>query len=478
MWIRRIPAVAHRPEVFSERCTRHSTPRRRTGAALGMLALTMLVLTMFALMTVGAAAQTPITFDSLARSIDPYFAPELVKDIRDALPQTSFDVWGYDVGDYSGDQANDFALVVRQRNDSRKRMNVYFFVDEEGLLRLIKQATVDFVELPIEVGVAISHGNVYMTRKMKEFNWEILGYRYRDGVVMMVDKFTTAQQGNLTYETYRNYQSLEGYERYISTTDTQVVFRSDFLTIPSYNRGRDVTSGYQSTARAALSGYIVRGSYYWGGETDLVLNARSAYDKDFLYFNLFVRDEEVIPTGLNNVDTTADRLELWLDMYSLGDRFRVGRRSRDFRMKTDSNIYALTLALGDFLDQQARVRLSSSNNLDEAQRNAAKTIKAVAAKVDSGYTIKLRIPFALFGFNGMPIEDNEPVQFGMNVVVHDVDNPYRPEQVTTMTTSKNFDRTKPATFGSIVLLPNATYYGESTNIFLGELKERLDEVGY
>lgn len=425
-----------------------------------------------------AHAQTAITFDSLARAVDPFFAPELVKDIRDALPQNAFDVWSYDVGDYTGDGANDFALVIRQRNDSRKRMNLYFFVDDDGTLRLIKQTTVDFVELPIEVGVAISQGTAYMTRKLKEFNWEISGYRYRDGVVMMVDKFTTAPQGNMTYETYRNFQTLEGYERYINSTDTSLVFRSDFLTTPCYNRGRDVTSGYQATARAALTRYILRGSYYWGGEGDLALNVRSAFDKDFLYFSIFVRDDEVIPVGVKDNDTTADRLELWLDMYSLGDRFRVGRRARDFRMKTDSNIYALTIALGDFGDQQARVRLSSSNNMDEMQRNAAKSIKAVASKLDSGYAVKLRIPFMLFGFNGAPLEDNEPMQFGMNVVVHDVDNPYRPEQVTTMTTSQSFDRLKPATFGSIVLLPNSSFYGESTNVFLGDLKERLNEVGY
>lgn len=425
-----------------------------------------------------AHAQSPITFDSLARNIDPYFAPELVKDIKDALPQSSFDIWGFDVGDYSGDGANDFAMVIHQRNDSRKHMNIYIFVDDEGLLRLVKTATVDYVELPIEVGVAISQGNVYTTRKIKEGNWEILGFRYRDGVMMMVDKFTTMPQGNMTYESYRNYQSLEGYERYLNQGDTTILFRTDFLTTPCYNRGRDISSGYQSTMRAALSRYISRGSYFWGGANDLALSVRSAYDKDYLYFNVSVRDDDVIPAGVNNIDTTADRLEIWFDMYSLGDRIRVGRRARDFRMKTDSNIYALTIALGDFADQQARVRLSSSNLMDEQQKIASKAVKAVAVKNDTGYTVKLRIPFVLFGFQNAPAVDTEPVQFGLNVVVHDVDNPYRPEEVTTMTMSENFDRTKPATFGSIVLLPNTSFYGESTNIFMGELKERLNDVGY
>jgi hypothetical protein len=124
------------------------------------------------------------------------------------------------------------------------------------------------------------------------------------------------------------------------------------------------------------------------------------------------------------------------------------------------------------------VKISSSNTLDEGQLNAAKAIKAAAARVDSGYALKLRIPFGLFGFEAAPIAEEGLTSFGMNVVVHDVDNPYRPEETTTITTSQNFDRSKPATFGAVVLIPNAQYYGESTNIFLGDLKERLQEVGF
>lgn len=438
-----------------------------------------LVVVVLLLLSAGAArAQNAITFDSLARLVDPYFAPELVQDVKDALPQTPIDVWGYAVGDYSGDEINDMAVVIRQRGDSRRKMSAYFFVDDEGILRLIKQTDVDFVELPIEVSVAIARGNAYMTRKVKEFNWEVYGYRFHSGVVMMVDKFTSERQDNLNYETYRNFQTLEGYERYISMTDTTILFRSDFLTTPSYSRGRDVSTGYQATARAQLSRYIMQGSYYWQNEHDLTLDVRSAYDNEYLYFNIQVLDDEVIPIGLNGNDTTADRMEMWLDMYSLGDRFRVGRRARDFRMKTDSNIYAFNIALGDFIDQGARVKISSSNTLDDEQLNAAKAIKAVAAKNDSGYTLKLRIPFGLFGFDKAPLDEGQLTQFGLSVVTHDVDNPYRPEETTSITTSQNFDRTKPATFGAIVLVPNSHYYGESTNIFLGELKERLQEVGF
>jgi hypothetical protein len=436
-------------------------------------------LAILALATVALHAQDPLSFQDFAARVDPYFAPELVQDVKEALPQTPFDVWGYDVGDYSGDGNNDLVVSIRQKNDTKKRMNVFFFVDDEGMLRLIKQSTVEFVELPIEVGVSISQGNAYMMHKLKEFKWEVYGYRFKSGVMMMVDRFTTDRQGQLTYETYRNFQSLEGFERYLNTTSNEVAFRSDFLTTPSYERGRDVSTGYQSTTSATLSKYVQSGSYYWHGDSDCSFDVRSAYDNDFLYLNIFVRDDSVISPGVNDADTTADRLEIWLDMYAAGDRFRAAHRTRDFRMKTDSNIYALTVTLGDFLDEQPHVKISTSNDLDEDQTSAAKKIKTVAARLDSGYTVKIRIPFRLLGFDRPPIgEEEDLTEFGMTVVVHDVDNPYRAEETTTITTSQDFEKTKPATFGAIVLVPPTHYYGEAVNIFVGDLKERLQETGF
>jgi hypothetical protein len=425
-----------------------------------------------------ALAQNAISFDELAKRIDPYFAPELVQDVKEELPQSAFDVWGYDVGDFSGDSAYDLAIAIRMKNDRGRKVSTYFFVDDEGVLTLIKQATYDFVELPVEVGVSIYQGNFYVTHKLKEFQWEIYGYSYRNGVVMMVDRFTTERQGTLTYETYRNFQTLEGYERYLNTNDEELVFRSDFLTTPAYARGRDVSSGYQATTSASFSKYILHGSYFWKGEEDLSIRARSAYDDDYLYFSIFVRDDVPVGTGVNDIDTTADRIGIWIDTYMLGDRFRVGRRSRDFRMKTDSNIYSFTISLGDFIDLPAKVKVSTSNVLDPEQSAAVKRIKAVAIKQDSGYAVKVRIPFQFLGFEKAPVDDSLLTQFGMTIVDYDVDNPYRPEETTIMATSQKFEAGKPATFGSIVLVPHALHYGEAVNIFLGDVKERLKEVGF
>ncbi|MBC8144738.1 MAG: hypothetical protein H7X80_04075 [bacterium] len=431
---------------------------------------------LFAFAVDPAIAQQSLTFDEFAKKIDPFFAPELVADVKTVLPQTAFDIWGYDIGDFTGDGANDLALTLRMRSDSRARINVYYFVDDEGTLRLVRETVEPFVELPIEVGVAIRDGNVYTIHKSKEFEWVVIGHRFRDGVLMMVDKFNTIRAGDVTHEMYRNFQSLEGFERYLSVTNEKQIFRSDFLSVPAYRRGRDVPSGYQATAIAHFSKYISRGTYFWNSEYDAGIDMRAAYDDDYLYFNIIVRDDMVIPIPVNNIDTTADRLELWMDMYALGDRIRTGRRTRDFRMKTDSNIYAIEIMLGDFLD--VKPKMKTSNKLDDEQSSAANRVRAVAAKIDSGYSIKIRVPFQLLGFSRAPVDENELTEFGATVVVHDVDNPYRPEETTTISTSQNFETTKPATFGSLVLIPEANHYGESINIYMGDLKERLEEVGY
>jgi hypothetical protein len=255
------------------------------------------------------------------------------------------------------------------------------------------------------------------------------------------------------------------------------VFKTQFLSIPSYSRGRDISTGYVATANVDMSKFILEGSYYWRGKEDASTSIRSAYDSEFLYYNVAVRDDQVVPGGIDPGDTVVDRLELWLDMNILGDRFQ-GVQTSGFRFSTDTNIYAFYITPGDFIDQPANVRVASANIMDDDQVAAARRVKAVAIRHDDGYAIKMRIPWQLLGYPTAPLSETESMEFGMTMLVHDVDNRYRPEEVTTLSTSLNFSPTKPATFGALILVPNSEFYGYSENIFLGEVKDRLHEVGF
>lgn len=422
-----------------------------------------------------ARAQESITFEKLAELLDPYFAPELVGDVKTVLPAAPFDVWGFDVGDYSGDGYNDLMVSIRLRSDRKNEMQVFYFVDIEGMLEVVRQESAKFVELPIEVGVTIGNGNAYLLYKREEYSWEIFGRRYRDGVVMLVDRYTTSRNVALTHEQYRNYQTLECFDRYLRVRDEEEVFRADFLTVPSYRRGRHISAGYAQTITASTSDFLLDGAYYWTGENDLAVNVRSAWDAQYLYYNVMVDDDETVPSVEAG---TGDHVEIWLDLYGYGDRLTTGSRKQDFRLTSDTNIYGLMVSLGDLLEQEPGVEISTTNLFDEGQTRATSKVRAVASRIDSGWSLKIRIPFALFGYETTPIDENSLLEIGSSVIVHDVDNPYRPEEVTMMGTSHNFDSTKPATFGAIVLVPPTMHYGESENIFLDQVKERLQEIGY
>ncbi len=429
------------------------------------------------LSAIAARSQQSITFDQFANQIDPYFAPELVQDVRDALPQSPFAVWVYGVGDYTGDGVNDLALTIRKKSDNHRNIDVYFFVDDEGVLMPIRHEVLQFVELPIEVGVSINNGNVYTVQKLKEYDWQMLGYQYRDGVLMMVDKFITEPHGRMVRERYRNYQNLDTWQRYLTIPNGDSVFRSQFLTVPSYSRGRDVSAGYTATATAQLSRYVIDGNYYWKGPDDASAAVRSAYDDEFLYLNVHVRDDSVVPGGTDPGDTAVDRIDVWLDMTMSGDRFEDHHPGK-FRFETDTNIYALYLTPGDFINKPAMIRTASANALDREQTAATHRLKAVSIRDDDGYSIKARIPWALLGFPAPPVLDDELMEFGMTVLVHDVDNRYRPEETTTLSTSIDFDSTKPATYGALVLVPDSLHYGYSENVFAEDIRERLQQVGF
>ena len=439
----------------------------------GPIATIVLFLTLCA----NLSAQEPITYAELVEQLEPYFAAELIGDVQLALPKGAFQVWGFGVGDYSSDGYNDLVVSIRMGSDRDNKMRIYYFVDIEGMLELVRQEAAHFVELPIEVGVTVGDGNAYLLYKRKDKGWEIYGRRFEDGVIMLVDKFTVETNTALIHEQSRNFQMLEGYDRFLRVRDEQEVFRTDFLTIPSYRRGRHVSAGYAQTATANASGYIVKGAYYRSAESDAGLNVRSAWDADYLYYNIMVDDEEIVPYA-DGDETIGDRVEIWIDTYLFGDRLTTGSRRQDFRMESDTNIYGLQIDLGDFADKVPAVSVTTTNVFDDEQNRATRKVKAIAARRDGGWSLKVRIPYELFGMTEPPIDPERLVEIGSTVIAHDLDNPWRPVEVTTLATSFNFDSEKPATFGALVLVPSALHYGEAENIYLPQVKERLDEVGF
>lgn len=430
-----------------------------------------------------AHAQSGMEYEEFAHKLELYFDKELVGDIKQQLPQgAEYRIWGWDVGDFSGDGNNDVAFTLRLQNDKRRQVTVYLFADIDGYLNNVASYQNTFVDLPLEVGIVIKNNACYVTRKRKQFDWAIRGYRYSSGSVLLMDEFTTSRIEKFTHENYRNYQNLRNNERFIQTTNNDVAFSSDWLAIPCYPRGEQIYKGYASTAEVNTVDFVTKGAFYWTGEEDCSFTVRSAYDDNFLYMNIAVRDDAITTARCDTCP--ADYIDIWFDANtrdsSEGSRtFSRKGKQLSFRSAADSNIYRITVNLGDFLEKRPSVNVSSTE-AEDAETQQRKAVQQITKKVGlrpNGYIVKIRIPFSLLGYVKAPVEEKGITEIGCAVAVHDIDNEYRPEEESTIATSQ-LQSMNPSSFGALVLVPQDQFYGESTNIFADALVKYLGDLGF
>lgn len=438
--------------------------------------LTLLFLTEF------SYSQGGMRFPELSKKIEPYFAEELIRDVERQLPQgTNYSIWGWDVGDYSGDGFFDLALSVRLSTEKKRIVMVYFFVDIDGFLTQVARFPFEFVEMPLEIGVVIRDNTCFITQKNEQFNWFLQGYRFDNGSLLMLDKFHTQRLDNLTIEFYSNFYSLQNTKKYIITNTSNTIFEVNYLTVPSYSRGRLIYKGYTAEAESKIVEYVYDGAYHWSGPEDASYRIKSSYDEENLYLTITVIDDNVVPD--RDEERFSDLVELWFDISGfsgLESRFTLPTKDKSlaFREVADSNIYSLKISPGDFLEKKAYVKeVKSTDELDNSQRAALNRIRAVSSLIADGYVLKLKIPFAIFGYETLPFTDNELLEIGFTTVVYDIDNEFRPEEASKIATSA-FNPQNPASFGSLLFIPDGQWYGTTHNIYRDDILKYLSELGF
>ena len=421
-------------------------------------------------------AQSGMNYAELQEKLQPYFAEEFLRDIKAHLPPgEGYRIWGWDVGDFSGDGYFDVAMALYTIGSKSKVVDVYLFADVEGYMQQVGKFAYPFLELPIEVGVVIDDTTCYIMQKQRQYHWSRTGYRFDKGALILVDSFSTEPKpANLTYEQYRNYQTLLGYEKYRHTRSGEEQFFSEFYCIPSYRRGRYIYKGYFTDVASSSVRFVPSGAYYWDGEEDAALTVRSAYDEDYLYFSVHIRDDKVVSADIEG--GTSDRIEIWLDVAGSTNRTPPSAEN-DYRSLADSGIFAFNIFPGNFADRKAYHKISSTDDLDDIQRQAITQVRVVAGESQSGYVAKIRIPFQLLGFDGVPLGDDNVTELGCSVIAFDVDNEFRPEEETAIATSK-FEDMNPASYGVLLLVPDGLTYGQANNIYIEPVAERLKELGF
>ncbi len=425
-------------------------------------------------------SQSGMAFAEFAKKLHPYFDRELIMDIQRQLPQGSdYKIWGWDVGDFSGDGYNDVAFSIKLAVQKQKKVETYLFADIDGYLVKVAQFTYPYVDIPLEIGAVISNNTCMITKKNEQYNWEIQGFTYDNGALVKHDEFTTKRLGSLTLETYFDFINLRNNLKLLNTSKGEETFFRDYMTIPSYERGRIVYNGYSNETISDFIDYVHKGAYFWEGKEDLSVKVRSAYDDTFLYMTVEIQDDEVV---VENCDTCiADHIKVWFD---ISDPFPNGKRNYildenniEFKTVADSGIYCFSVFPGDYEKKSSYIEISTNSDISDIQQEESKKIKAISNLTDDGYIIKFKIPFLFLGLEEIPIRDNNFFEIGCTVIAVDYDNEFRPEEVTEIATS-SFDEHDPSTYGSMIFIPNEKWYGTSVNIFTQDIINNLLEYGF
>ncbi len=442
-----------------------------------------IVLVLFLFSAGSGFSQSGMYLPELEKKLKPYFAEDLIKDLGRQLPNSKYTIWGWDVGDFSGDGYFDVAFTVNVLAEKKRIVHVYFFVDIDGFLTNVASFEYEFIDIPLEIGVVIKNNACYITKKQEQYNWLIEGFRFENGCFVKLDEFTTQRIGSLTKETYKNYQKMLNTYKFLKTNGGEERFYTKYLTIPCYPREKLISFGYMPEVSSSYIDFVPAGAYHWEGSDDASFTVRSAYDDEYLYMSVYVKDDHVVTQDCEFC--TGDFIELWFDTKTVEkdkDRFTIkGNKEIEFRQKIDSGVFRFTFYPGDFYEEkpytEASQKISSTDELEAFQQIAAGRIKAVSSPADSGYVLKFKIPFLVFGFDSTPIENNQITEFGCTLVVHDADNPYRLNEVTQIATSA-IEPGNPSTYGTLLFIPRGKWYGSAYNIYLDKIVNALQENGF
>ncbi len=423
-------------------------------------------------------SQNGMTFEELKDKISKYFDEALINDIVKELPTgDNYRIWGWDVGDFSGDGYFDLAFAVRKFGVGNKKVDVFLFCDVEGYLVKVSEMEKDFYEIPLEVGIVIKNNVCYITQKEKQFHWYIEGFTFDNGNIILVDKFETEKLSNYTKETYKNFIELKSKEKYLDTRSGDTKYEVEYLTIPSYPRGNVVYKGFNNSAFIYDIDYVLKGAYDWQGEEDASFYASSAYDEEFLYMTIDVRDETVLVPSCE--DCVGDFIELWFNIDNVSSDSLIQKDKNNkisYAQNEDSIFYKLTVYLGDFISEKSYVSMYSNKEVPSNLKNYVQNIKSVALENEGGYIVKVKIPLLLLGIKNLDKTKENNFELASTIILNDIDDEFKPNQRTEIASSK-LKSLEPRYFGRIVFISEKNWYGKSENIYNNKILNYLKEYG-
>jgi len=412
-------------------------------------------------MSIDILAQSGSSLKDFEKKLSDYYDQELIADvIAEIGKDDQAKVWSWDIGEYSLDNNNDVACVVRYPKEQSKICSVYFFIDINGTLTPVHKQSRIFVESPLEVGVAIKNGSCHVTSKNEQFHWDITGYQYRHGVFFEYDHFSTLRNKGQTIEQYRNVIDRRNSMHVFSTRTEETAYYHHYHDIPAYHVKTSIPFGLHHPIVIDAPDDVIKGAFYWKGPQDAsIMIEQSRYSDAMWNLELKVLDDSIC-TSL--CDTCVqDKI-----MIHLSRSPKLGNTIDTQEVNKDS---ILTVELNPNMETP---HTSSMNIIGSSTK-----LPIDVHRESNGYRIVANIPTKFMTFKDSESSQSDIQTIGCTIELLDIDNPFRPEEQTRIVSSA-YEQGNSSSLGTVTFYPMNTFDGEFHSHFSHQFVQTLQQLGF
>ncbi len=427
-----------------------------------------LIVSAWAVPLLARPASDSLVYAAFAKQLRKRLTEEQVQSILSKLPE-GCKVFGFDIGDYSGDKNDDLVFSARSDENLRKEVGVYYFLNRGARFDLVKYTVKKYLSEPVEIGFSIDQGICSVTQKIGEYHWHIEGCRLDDMVFHQVTEWETQRLprgtgfSGIGYETTLNFRSFRTTELFYHASDVKQLLKQEYLTVPIYPSGLRLPRCVPESVGDSTSQSIVRGSSSWFGIDDASFFIAGRYDSTTVHLRVSIDDDKLLSSDSLE---SSDFLALAFDLSGKRkvDNYGTVRRTRE------DGILSMLLRMGNGGSVPPKLVMDAATTED-----MEKIFWRVKCSVDQQTLgtsmVELEFPAEIFERcrNGSAC--------GFAAMYHDVDNPERVEWATDISTTGLFDPDRPDTFGRLLFIQGNENFLFVDDIRLADVVRKMEHDG-
>jgi hypothetical protein len=390
-----------------------------------------------------------ISFDEFTNLFKKSLNNQSLQTVKETLPEGIL-ITAEDVGDFSGDGKDDFAIAYRLKESRDRTIFVNLYCDSLADYIPVFSDTLEFVDLPIEIAFNISNEVCFITQKLKEKSWKIIGYSFFKNELKLVDLyFTDVQQPNKRLqfgeENYTNYSELLSFIGFFDLNSIEQFKKNNYFIFPVYDLKRNIYTGYKKKIS-------INDTWKWEKDSNMINNYGNisfSRDKEKIIVDLVLNKsfiQKIDPFKENIIDFYFDRSN---ERYSDKIPINFGKKAPKFRNSIDDNISHFSIIFKMNVPNTSRMEYQLGNEYNFSYKNKIK----YDVISDSSYKIKLSIPINIFNKKNPDREINNFVSLTL----------FSKEGGVLKLKSSDGSETDPSSYSKMVIINKDDYFGNIVN---------------